>query len=61
MWSRRTIHLTRNQRQDTTDIMDDDDSDINDIMNDHDNVINDSMEDDDNCVANVYDLVCVST
>ena len=41
--------------------MDDDDSDINDIMNDADNVINDSMEDDDNCVANVYDLVCVST
>ena len=41
--------------------MDDDDSDINDIMNDDDNVINDSMEDDDNCVANVYDLVCVST
>ena len=41
--------------------MDDDDSDINNIMNDDDNVINDSMEDDDNCVANVYDLVCVST
>lgn len=41
--------------------MDDDDSDINDIMDDDDNVINDSMEDDDNCVANVYDLVCVST